>query len=89
MGSEQAARGQAAETSSEGRKEVLTARGMRQGEVVMPSDDGRTSEAYKIERRGVIHVGVRPRKIAPKPWPSDKPPGGKLPSKAPKADEES
>ena len=47
----------------------------------MPSDDDRTSEAYKIERRGVIHVGVRPRKIAPKPWPSDKPPGGKLPSK--------
>ena len=53
----------------------------------MPSDDGRTGEAYKIERRGVIHVGVRPRKIAPKAWPSNKPPGGKLPSKAPKADE--
>lgn len=51
-----------------------------------PKDD-RTSEAYKIERRGVIHVGVRPRKMAPKPWPSDKPPGGKLPSKTPKADQ--
>ena len=50
-------------------------------EAVMPSDDGRTSEAYRIPREGVIHIGVRPRKAPPKPWPSDKPPGGKLPSK--------
>ena len=55
----------------------------------MATKDDRTREAYKIERRGVIHVGVRPRKIAPKPWPSDKPPGGKLPKPAPKAEKKS
>ena len=53
----------------------------------MATKDDRTSEAYRIPREGVIHVGVRPRKAPPKPWPSDKPPGGKLPSKTPKADE--
>lgn len=47
----------------------------------MPSDDSRTNETHRIERRGVIHEGVRPRKMPPKAWPSDKPPGGKLPSK--------
>ena len=55
----------------------------------MPSDDGRTGEAYRIPREGVIHVGVRPRKAPPKPWPSDKPPGGKLPKPAPKAEKKS
>lgn len=50
-------------------------------EVVMPSDDGRTNRTNSMPREGVIHRGVRPRKAPPKAWPSNKPPGGKLPSK--------
>ena len=65
------------------------AREMRQGGVVMPSRDRRTADMHNGSWRGVVKAGRGPRIAPPKPWPSDKPPGGKLPSKAPKADEES
>ena len=55
----------------------------------MPSDDGRTNRTHDRRRQGIVIDGTAPRVAPPKPWPSDKPPGGKLPSKAPKADEES
>lgn len=55
----------------------------------MASEDKRTSETYTIPRIGVIHEGVHPRKAPPKAWPSNKPPGGKLPSKPPKAGKKS
>ena len=43
----------------------------------MALKEDRASGAERIPRRGVIHEGVRPRKVPPKAWPSNKPPGGK------------
>ena len=55
----------------------------------MPSDDDRTDRTHEIPREGVFHLGGHSRNAPPKAWPSNKPPGGKLPSKAPKAEKKS
>lgn len=55
----------------------------------MALKEDRTSGAYSMPREGVIHEGIRPRKAPPKAWPSNKPPGGKLPSKRPEPDKQS
>ncbi len=55
----------------------------------MALKEDRASGAERIPRRGVIHEGVRPRKVPPKAWPSNKPPGGKLPSKGSESSKQS
>lgn len=49
----------------------------------MARNDDRTRETHSIPMEGVIHRGTGPRKAPPKVWPSNKPPGGKLPSREP------
>ena len=65
------------------------AREMRQGGVVMPSDDGRTNRTHDRRRQGIVIDGTAPRVAPPKAWDSSKPPGGKLPKPAPKAERKS
>ncbi len=53
----------------------------------MPSNDRRTNDMHNS---GVVKKGgTRPRKVPPKAWPSNKPPGGKLPRKGPEPDKQS
>lgn len=55
----------------------------------MPSDDGRTNRTRDRRRQGIVIKGTGPRVAPPKAWDSSKPPGGNLPSKAPKAEKKS
>ena len=52
----------------------------------MPSDDRRASGTHNRRKRGIVIEGTGPREAPPKAWPSNKPPGGKLPSKGPEPD---
>ena len=56
----------------------------------MPSKDKYTSKLRDVVGPGaVVHRETGPRKAPPKAWPSNKPPGGKLPSKRPEPDKQS
>ena len=55
----------------------------------MPSDDGRINALHDSNRSRAVKAGRGPRIAPPKAWPSDKPPGGKLPKPAPKAERKS
>ena len=56
----------------------------------MPSNDGRTNDMHNNTWSGVVKKGgTGPRKAPPKAWPSNKPPGGKLPSKGSESDKQS
>lgn len=55
----------------------------------MPSRDRRTADMHNGSWSGVVKKGTARREVPPKAWNSNKPPGGKLPSPAPKADKKS
>ena len=55
----------------------------------MPSKDRRINAIHDSKLIGVVDLGTGPREMAPKSRDPSKPPGGKLPKPAPKAEKKS
>ena len=57
----------------------------------MPSKDRRINALHDSKQSGAVDLGTGPREKekGPKSWDPSKPPGGKLPKPAPKAEKKS
>ena len=55
----------------------------------MPSKDRRINALHDSKQSGAVNLRTGPRVAPPKAWDSSKPPGGKLPKPAPKAERKS